>query len=150
MGLTGGSHFRLSWLRETYQTLVEHSMYEVTIRIYMLHMVGCSILVVKSRVYIDARYISLFTELEHVCRACRCVALPGKEKSNTFNIFKELRQQLQREKGNGMVRIRSDYDKEFKNSKFSKFCSSERIDNKFSASITPQENGVVERKNMTL
>ena len=48
------------------------------------------------------------------------------------------------------MRIRSDHDKEFENSKFSEFCFSEGIGHEFSAPITHWMNGVVERKNMTL
>ncbi|GAU28621.1 hypothetical protein TSUD_55650 [Trifolium subterraneum] len=55
-----------------------------------------------------------------------------------------------RQKGFGIVKIRSDHGKEFENSKFSDFCSSEGISHEFSAPITPQQNGVVERKNRTL
>lgn len=55
-----GPHFHLSWLWETYHTLVEHSMYEEADRVYMLHLVGCNILEDKSHVYVDVKYISLF------------------------------------------------------------------------------------------
>ena len=48
------------------------------------------------------------------------------------------------------MRIRSDHGKEFDNSKFVEFCSSEGITHEFSVAITPQQNGVVERKNRTL
>jgi hypothetical protein len=73
-----------------------------------------------------------------------------REKSDTFEVFKELCLKMQREKGFGIVKIRSDHGKEFENSKFSEFCSSEGISHEFSAPITPQQNGVVERKNRTL
>lgn len=42
------------------------------------------------------------------------------EKSNMFEVFKELCQLLQREKGIGIVKIRSHHSIEFENSKFSK------------------------------
>ncbi|PNX96617.1 receptor-like kinase [Trifolium pratense] len=73
-----------------------------------------------------------------------------KEKSENFDVFKELCIQLQREKDNVVLRIRSDHGKEFENSKFSKFCASEGIVHEFASPITPQKNGVVERKNRTL
>ncbi|XP_057432497.1 uncharacterized protein LOC130725270 [Lotus japonicus] len=47
------------------------------------------------------------------------------EKSDTFSVFKELCQQIKREKGYGIVRIRSDHGKEFENGKFSEYCSDE-------------------------
>lgn len=65
-----------------------------------------------------------------------------KEKSYTFEVFKDLCQCLQREKESMIVRIRSDSGKEFENAKFSEFCSSEGIGHEFSS--------VLECKNITL
>ncbi|CAL8992110.1 unnamed protein product, partial [Prunus brigantina] len=49
-----------------------------------------------------------------------------------------------------LVRIRTDHGSEFENSQFLKFCEETGIKNEFSAPITPQQNGVVERKNRVL
>ena len=57
---------------------------------------------------------------------------------------------IQREKDYGIVRIRSDHGKEFENSKFEEFCTSDRISHEYSSPITPQQKGVVERKNRTI
>ena len=46
--------------------------------------------------------------------------------------------------------LRSDNGTEFKNSKMEEFCKYKGIQQQFSASGTPQQNGVVERKNRTL
>ena len=73
-----------------------------------------------------------------------------REKSDVFEVFKELCLKLQREKESPVVKIRSDHGKEFENNKFAEFCSSEGIHHEFSSPITPQQNGVVERKNRTL
>jgi len=73
-----------------------------------------------------------------------------REKSDTFESFKELCIQLQREKDRGIVRIRSDHGTQFENSKFHEYCIGEGIKHEFSSPITPQQNGVVERKNRTL
>ncbi|KAK2429199.1 gag-protease polyprotein [Trifolium repens] len=73
-----------------------------------------------------------------------------KEKSDTFEEFKDLCTRLQREKDSPIIRIRSDHGKEFQNSKFAEFCSTEGIAHEFSSPITPQQNGVVERKNRTI
>jgi hypothetical protein len=48
------------------------------------------------------------------------------------------------------VRIRSDHGREFENSKFKEFCISYGIKQEFSSPITPQQNGVVERKNRVI
>jgi hypothetical protein len=73
-----------------------------------------------------------------------------REKSDVFEVFKDLCLKLQREKESQVIKIRSDHGKEFENSKFAEFCSSEGIHHEFSSPITPQQNGVVERKNRTL
>ena len=73
-----------------------------------------------------------------------------RNKSEVFEVFKELCQKIQREKDCSVVRIRSDHGKEFENSRFEEFCASEGIAHEFSSPITPQQNGVVERKNRTI
>ncbi|KAB2617285.1 hypothetical protein D8674_013154 [Pyrus ussuriensis x Pyrus communis] len=45
-----------------------------------------------------------------------------------------------------LVRIRTDHGIEFENAHFDDLCSTNGIKHKFSAPITPQQNGVVERK----
>ena len=61
-----------------------------------------------------------------------------KEKSDTFEVFKELYQRLPREKETGIINIISDHGKEFENAKFHDFCSSEGICHEFSSPITLQ------------
>ncbi|KAK2444948.1 putative mitochondrial protein [Trifolium repens] len=73
-----------------------------------------------------------------------------RDKSDSFDIFKTLSTQVQREKNCGIVRIRSDHGREFENEKFSEYCANEGIKHEFSSPITPQQNGVVERKNRTI
>ena len=57
---------------------------------------------------------------------------------------------LQNEKGVPIVKIRSDHGKEFENARFKSFCEKNGIKREFSASKTPQQNGVVERKNRVI
>jgi len=73
-----------------------------------------------------------------------------REKSDTFVVFKDLCTQLQRKKDCGIMGIRSDHGTEFENAKFDEYCSGEGIRHEFSSPITPQQNGVLERKNRTL
>ncbi|KAK2453843.1 putative mitochondrial protein [Trifolium repens] len=73
-----------------------------------------------------------------------------REKSDTFDVFKTLSIQVQREKNCGIVRIKSDHGREFENERFSEYCAIEGIKHEFSSPITPQQNGVVERKNRTI
>ncbi|KAG7547174.1 Zinc finger CCHC-type [Arabidopsis suecica] len=72
-----------------------------------------------------------------------------REKSEAVESFKILALQLQNEKGN-IIQIRSDHGGEFQNEVFEKFCQSQGIRHQYSAPRTPQQNGVVERKNRTL
>ena len=49
-----------------------------------------------------------------------------------------------------ITRIRSDHGKEFENSMFKSLCGKNGIKHEFSTLKTSQQNGVVERKNITL
>jgi transposase InsO family protein len=56
----------------------------------------------------------------------------------------------QNEFGLSIKKIRSDNGTEFKNSQIEGFLEDEGIKHEFSSPYTPQQNGVVERKNRTL
>ena len=71
-------------------------------------------------------------------------------KSDTFNAFKRFAKVVQNEKGTTIVSLRSDHGKEFENEDFSCYCFENGINHNFSAPRTPQQNGVVERKNRCL
>ncbi|GAA0163499.1 hypothetical protein LIER_43650 [Lithospermum erythrorhizon] len=73
---------------------------------------------------------------EKICGKCR--------------VGKQTKVSHQREKGMAIIRIKSDHGKEFENSKFNDFYSSEGIKHEFLAPITPQQNGIVQRKNRTI
>ncbi|KAL0560690.1 hypothetical protein IC582_001101 [Cucumis melo] len=72
------------------------------------------------------------------------------DKLETFKTCQTLVTQLQREKNTGIGRIRTDHGREFENKHFAEFCDNEGIFHEFSAPLTPQENGVVEKRNRTL
>ena len=59
-------------------------------------------------------------------------------------------QEIKNEKGVPIVKIRSDHGKEFENVRFESFCEKNGIKREFSAPKTPQQNGVVERKNRVI
>ena len=76
-----------------------------------------------------------------------------KDKSEAFECFRTIYNQVQNEKGLqnlSFVRIRSDHGTEFENASFKDFCKDKGIKHEFSAPITPQQNGIVERKNRVL
>jgi hypothetical protein len=77
-------------------------------------------------------------------------AIPIREKSDAFDAAQHLFKKIQVEQNCQIMRIRSDHGREFKNSKFKQFCLSYGIKQEFSSPITPQQNGVVERKNRVI
>ena len=70
-----------------------------------------------------------------------------REKSETYDKMERLCKRLQNEKGVPIVKIRIDHGKEFKNTKFEAFYNDHGIKKEFLVPKTPQQNGVVERKN---
>jgi transposase InsO family protein len=72
------------------------------------------------------------------------------EKSQTQETLKRFLRQAQNEFGLRIKKIRRDNRTEFKNSQIKGFLQEEGIKHEFSSPYTPQQNGVVERKNRTL
>jgi transposase InsO family protein len=71
------------------------------------------------------------------------------EKSQTQETLKGFLRRAQNEFGLRIKKIRSDNGTEFKNSQIEGFLEDEGIKHEFSSPYTPQQNGVVERKNRT-
>jgi hypothetical protein len=72
------------------------------------------------------------------------------EKSQTQETLKGFLRQAQNEVGLRIKKIRNNNGTEFKNSQIEGFLEDEGIKHEFSSPYTPQQNGVVERKNRTL
>jgi hypothetical protein len=72
------------------------------------------------------------------------------EKSQTQETLKGFLKRAQNEFGLRIKKIRSDNGTEFMNSQIEGFFEEEGIKHEFSSPYTPQQNGVVERKNRTL
>jgi transposase InsO family protein len=72
------------------------------------------------------------------------------EKSQTQETLKGFLRRAQNEFGLRIKKIRSDNGTEFKNSQIEGFLEDEGIKHELSSPYTPQQNGVVERKNRTL
>jgi hypothetical protein len=66
------------------------------------------------------------------------------------DIFKKFAKRAQNEFETKIKKVRSDNGTEFKNTNIEEFLNEEGIGHKFSVSYTPQQNGIVERKNRTL
>jgi hypothetical protein len=73
-----------------------------------------------------------------------------REKSDAFEAAQQLFEKIQIKQNCPIVRIRNDRGKEFENARFEEYCHSYGIQQEFSSPITPQQNGVVERKNRVL
>jgi len=71
-------------------------------------------------------------------------------KDEAFSAFKKLAKIVQNEKNCTIAAIKADHGREFQNESFEKFCEKHGIQHSFSAPRTPQQNGVVERKNRSL
>jgi len=68
----------------------------------------------------------------------------------TFHAFKKLAKIIQNKKNLNIASIRSDNGGKYENKDFELFCDENGIEHNFSAPRTPQQNGVVERKNRSL
>ncbi|CAM8956208.1 unnamed protein product [Rhodiola kirilowii] len=73
-----------------------------------------------------------------------------RSKDEVFDCFKTWVKLAERKFSLKVKSIRSDHGTEFENGQFTDFCSDQGIDHNFLAPRTPQQNGVVERKNRTL
>jgi len=71
-------------------------------------------------------------------------------KDNAYLAFKKIVKVIQNDKGCRISIIKSDHGGEFQNERFDKFSEKQGIKHNFSAPRTPQQNGVVERKNRSL
>jgi len=71
-------------------------------------------------------------------------------KHRSFKDFEIFFERVQNENGFYISSIRSDHGTEFENADFKSLCEKNGIFHNFSSLRTPQQNGVVERKNKTL
>jgi transposase InsO family protein len=73
-----------------------------------------------------------------------------KKKSETQRTIIDFANEVQRQHNAKILCIRSDNSTKFKNYTLDEFLSDEVIKHQYSAAYTPQQNGVIERKNRTL
>jgi len=71
-------------------------------------------------------------------------------KNEAFQAFRKLAKVIQNKKNLKIISIRSDHGGEFENKEYEMFYDEYGIEHNFSAPRTPQQNGVVERKNRSL
>ncbi|CAL2251278.1 unnamed protein product [Prunus armeniaca] len=73
-----------------------------------------------------------------------------RNKSEAFNCFKKFKSMTELQSGHKVKCLRSDRGGEFLSSEFIKFCEDHGIQRQLTMAYTPQQNGVVERKNGTV
>jgi transposase InsO family protein len=73
-----------------------------------------------------------------------------RKKSEAFENFKIYKEMVENEIDSNIKCLRSDNGGEFTSKEFMDFCSEHGIKRQFLIARTPQQNGVVERKNMTI
>nr|XP_012568426.1 protein MAIN-LIKE 1-like [Cicer arietinum] len=61
------ARYRLQWLRDLYSRLIQTNQFECAARTYLLHLVGSTIFADKTHTRVEAKYISLFIDLDR-CR----------------------------------------------------------------------------------
>jgi transposase InsO family protein len=93
--------------------------------------------------------LAVSTGKYHVCPMSHS-KIPLYDKSQVQEKVKIFVRRAQREFGLPIKKIRSDNRTEFKNTLVEEFLDDEGIKHEFSTPYTPQQNGVVERKNRTL
>ena len=76
-----------------------------------------------------------------------CWIYSMKFKSDVADIFVKFKAWVETQSGCKMQVIRSDNGTEYTSEKFNKFCVDAGIEHQLTAPYTPQQNGVVERKN---
>ena len=72
------------------------------------------------------------------------------DKSEVQETFKKFAKRAQNEFETKIKKVRSDNGTEFKNTNIEEYLDEEGIGHEFSVPYTPQQNGIVERKNRTL
>lgn len=73
-----------------------------------------------------------------------------KEKGEAFEKFKRFKQIVEHEAGTSIKTLRTDRGGEFTSTEFREFCEKAGIQCHLTAPYTPQQNGVLERRNRTL
>ncbi|KAE8702857.1 Detected protein of unknown function [Hibiscus syriacus] len=80
----------------------------------------------------------------------RCWVYPIKKKSDVFSTFKNFKAWVELDSGNKIKCFRTDNGGEYTSEEFDDFYRKDGIKRQFTVANTPQQNGVVERMNITL
>ena len=72
------------------------------------------------------------------------------DKTDTYDIFKKFLTRADNGFELTVKKVRSDNGSEFRNTRVEELCDDKGIKHEFSTKYTPEQNGLVERKNRTL
>jgi len=72
------------------------------------------------------------------------------EKSEAFDVFKIFKNRVEKETGLHIKGLRTDSEGEFTSHEFNVFCGEHDINRQLTTAYTPQQNGVAEKKNITI
>eukprot|EP01018_Ginkgo_biloba_P016825 Gb_38799 [translate_table: standard] len=75
---------------------------------------------------------------------------PLREKSQTFTVFKQVKELVKRQTGLKLKVLRSDNGGEYTSKEFNQYYKDRGIQRQITAPYTPQQNGMAERMNRTL
>ena len=97
--------------------------------------------------YTHAQNKYIFVIIDECTRYMWSILL--KEKGDAFEKFKEFKKLVEREVNKEIVTLRTERGAEFTSKEFQEFCNNSGIRLYVRAPYTPQQNGVVERRNCT-
>ncbi|CAL1409822.1 unnamed protein product [Linum trigynum] len=130
--------------KQTRQPFPKKSPWRASQRLQLLHADLCGPLTSVSNG--GKRYI--FTLTDDYSRKLWVYFLTAK--SETLGLFKKFKVQLEKETGLPIVCLRTDRGGEFMLNEFQGLCDETGIQRQLTAALTPQQNGVAERKNRTI
>lgn len=100
----------------------------------------------RTRSFYGNKYFMIFTN--HFFRMTWVTFL--KEKSEAFNNFKEFKALVEKETGKNLKCLRSKQGGEFTSDEFVRYCDENGIKRQLSSPRTPQQNEIIERRNITI
>lgn len=130
--------------KQTRQAFPKASQFRATNVLELLHADLCGPITPATL----ARNKYIFVIIDDFTRYMWTILL--KEKSEAFEKFKMFKALVEKELGKTIFTLRTDRGGEFTSRNFQEFCDKNGIKRHLTAPYTPQQNGVVERRNRTM
>ena len=126
------------------EAMPKKSLWRASQQLQLIHADICG--PIKPESHSHKRYLINF--IDDYSRKTRVYFLS--EKSEAFDVFKKFKALVEKETSYFICCLRTDRGGEFTSTEFNQFCSDNGIARQLTASYTPQQNGVAERKNRTV